>query len=134
LFDTALAPTLVLTTPAAPAGVVDAWRAAGAKVEMLASAGSGVDLDAAFAFLGSEGVLQVLVEGGARLLGAVVDEGRAHRVVAYVAPTLLGTDALPAFAFSGPRTLGTARRFELVSVSRIGDDVRLDLEADWRRL
>ena len=133
LFDTALAPTLVLTTPAAPAGAVDAWRGAGAKVEVLAPTRMGVDLDAAFALLGSEGVLQALVEGGGRLLGAVVDEGRAHRVVAYVAPTLLGTDALPAFAFAGPRTLASARRFELMSVSRVGDDVRLELEASVRQ-
>jgi len=132
LFDTALAPTLVLTTSAAPAGAVDGWRAAGAKVEVLASAGSGVDLDAALALLGSEGVLQALVEGGARLLGAVVGEGRAHRLVAYIAPTLLGTDALPSFAFAGPRTLDAARRFELVGVSRVGDDVRLELEASVR--
>ena len=107
LFDTALAPTLVVTTEQARPGAVDAWRAAGAKVETVAPApvGSGVDLDAAFTLLGRHGVLQALVEGGATLLGALVDGGHAQRLVAYVAPTLLGTDGVPAFAFPGPASI-----------------------------
>ena len=134
LFDTALAPTLVLTTGAAPAAAADAWRAAGAKVEILAAAPGGVDLDAARAYLAAEGVLQALVEGGATLLGSVLGERHAHRVVAYVAPTLLGTDALPAFALPGPRTLAAASRFRLAAVTHVGDDARLELDADWSAL
>jgi diaminohydroxyphosphoribosylaminopyrimidine deaminase / 5-amino-6-(5-phosphoribosylamino)uracil reductase len=130
LFDIALGPTLVITTEPARAGAVDAWRAAGAKVEAVApnATGLGVDLDAAFTVLGREGVLQALVEGGGELLGAVAEGGHAQRVVAYVAPTLLGTDGAPAFEFGGPRTLADAPRWTLVDVARTGADVRLDLE------
>ena len=75
LFDIALGPTFVVTTEQARAGSVDAWRAAGAKVESVGPGptGRGVDLDAAFTLLGREGVLQALVEGGGALLGAVVE-------------------------------------------------------------
>ena len=130
LFDLALAPTLVITTEHARAGAVDAWRAAGAKVEVVApgAAGNGVDLDAAFTVLGREGVLQALVEGGSRLLGAVVERAYAQRLVAYVAPTLLGTDGAPGFAFAGPRTIADASRWDLVDVARVDTDVRLEFE------
>jgi diaminohydroxyphosphoribosylaminopyrimidine deaminase/5-amino-6-(5-phosphoribosylamino)uracil reductase len=130
LFDAALAPTLVITTERARTAAVDAWRAAGAKVEVVApgAAGTGVDLDAAFTVLGREGVLQALVEGGGSLLGAVVGGDYAQRLVAYVAPMLLGTDGAPGFAYAGPRTIADAIRWELVDVARTGPDVRLELE------
>jgi diaminohydroxyphosphoribosylaminopyrimidine deaminase / 5-amino-6-(5-phosphoribosylamino)uracil reductase len=130
LFDSTLGPTLVVTTESAGAGAVDAWRAAGAKVEVVAPGmgGRGVDLDAAFTVLGREGVLQALVEGGGELLGAVAGGGHAQRVVAYVAPLLLGADGAAGFAFAGPRTIADATRWDLVDVGRCGADVRLELE------
>ncbi|HEY5173668.1 MAG TPA: bifunctional diaminohydroxyphosphoribosylaminopyrimidine deaminase/5-amino-6-(5-phosphoribosylamino)uracil reductase RibD [Acidimicrobiia bacterium] len=130
LFDSTLGPTLVVTTEAARSGAVDAWRAAGAKVEVVApgASGRGVDLGAAFTVLGREGVLQALVEGGGELLGAVAGGGHAQRVVAYVAPMLLGTDGAAGFAYAGPRTIADAPRWELVDVARSGADVRLELE------
>ncbi|HWS46722.1 MAG TPA: dihydrofolate reductase family protein, partial [Acidimicrobiia bacterium] len=113
------------------AGAVDEWRAAGAKVEVVGAGrdGAGVDLDGVFALLGREGVLQAMVEGGGTLLGSVVGGGHAQRLVAYVAPTLLGTGGRPAFAFSGPRTIGDAQRWRPASVARVGDDIRVELEA-----
>ena len=62
---------------------VDAWRAAGAKVESVAASagGTGVDLDETIAPAGREGVLQVLVEGGGALLGSVFAGAHAQRLV-----------------------------------------------------
>lgn len=130
LFDIALGPTLVVTTEHALAGTAAAWRAAGAEVEVVPPApnGVGVDLDATFTVLGRAGVLQALVEGGGGLLGAIVDGGHAQRVVAYVAPLLLGTNGAPGFGFPGPQSISDARRWDLVDVARVGNDVRLDLE------
>jgi len=130
LFATDDAPTLVVTTNAAPPTVVDGWRAAGAKVEVVAPAadGNGVDLHETFALLGREGVLQVLVEGGGTLLGRVLDAGHAQRRVAYIAPLALGTRGAPALAFPGADTIGDARRMQLVGVQPLGPDVRLEYE------
>jgi diaminohydroxyphosphoribosylaminopyrimidine deaminase/5-amino-6-(5-phosphoribosylamino)uracil reductase len=130
LFDTSLAPTLVITTDAAASDAVDAWRAAGAKVETVGAGagGHGVDLDAALAVLGREHVLQALVEGGANLHAAFLREGHVQRLVTYVAPTILGTRGHPAFALDGPETIVDAPRFTLVDVTRLGPDVRLDYE------
>jgi diaminohydroxyphosphoribosylaminopyrimidine deaminase/5-amino-6-(5-phosphoribosylamino)uracil reductase len=130
LFDPALAPTLVVTTGRAAPGAVDAWRAAGAKVEVVGPGptGTGVDLDTVFVLLGREGVLQALIEGGGTLLGAVAAERHAQRLVAYVAPALLGTSGVPGFAFPGPSTIAAAPRWTLADVARFGDDVRVRLE------
>jgi diaminohydroxyphosphoribosylaminopyrimidine deaminase/5-amino-6-(5-phosphoribosylamino)uracil reductase len=134
LFDPAGGPTIVVTTDAAPAEAVDAWTAAGAKVETVppAEGGRGVDLGAALTLLGGgrEGFVQVLVEGGGTLLGSVLAQGRAQRLVAYVAPMLLGERGVPGYRFEGPATLADADRFRLVDARRLGPDVRLDYEID----
>jgi diaminohydroxyphosphoribosylaminopyrimidine deaminase/5-amino-6-(5-phosphoribosylamino)uracil reductase len=126
LFDPALAPTLVVTTDHAAPGTVDAWSAAGAKVAVVArGAGGGVHLGEAIALLGREGALQVLVEGGGTLLGALLAGGYADRLVAYVAPLLLGERGRPGYAFAGPDTLAAATRARLVDVVQLGPDVRM---------
>lgn len=132
LFDPSLAPTIVLTSESADAAAVDAWRAAGAKVETIPTApgGSGVDLAAALELLGSHGVLQAMVEGGPTVHAALVGAGLVDRVVAYVAPTTLGRDARPAFDGLGPPTLADAARWQLVSVAGLGADVRLEYEVE----
>ena len=129
LFDTSIAPTLVLTsdtTAGGPAG--DRWRAAGAKVEAVARSahGEGLDLEAVLVVLGSHAVMQVMFEGGATVHGALQAAGLIDRLVAYVAPTLFGTNGVRAFGRSGPSALAAPARFELVAARRIDDDVRLD--------
>jgi diaminohydroxyphosphoribosylaminopyrimidine deaminase/5-amino-6-(5-phosphoribosylamino)uracil reductase len=127
LFDPELAPTLVITTPEGFAtDAAHAWLAAGAKVLTAAPADGGVDLGAALALLGGLGVLQALVEGGGRLAGALLASGLVDRLVAYVAPTVLGRDGRAAFEVAGPDSITHADRFRLVDVTRLGDDVRLD--------
>jgi diaminohydroxyphosphoribosylaminopyrimidine deaminase/5-amino-6-(5-phosphoribosylamino)uracil reductase len=130
LFDTALAPTLVVTSHAGSPGSIDAWRAAGAKVEAVAPGpnGNGVDLDEVLALLGREGVLQVLVEGGGTLLGQVLAGGYAQRLVTYVAPLALGTKGAPALALAGPVTIADVTRYRLASVRQCGSDARLDYD------
>jgi diaminohydroxyphosphoribosylaminopyrimidine deaminase/5-amino-6-(5-phosphoribosylamino)uracil reductase len=132
LFDVDLAPTLVLTTDAASDDATNAWLAAGAKVLTLPAAanGRGVDLAATLETLAGLGVLQAMFEGGAQVAGALVESGLVDRLLMYVAPTLLGTAALPAFATDGPRTMADARHWQLVDVARLGADVRLTYEPE----
>ncbi|MEO6879393.1 MAG: bifunctional diaminohydroxyphosphoribosylaminopyrimidine deaminase/5-amino-6-(5-phosphoribosylamino)uracil reductase RibD [Mycobacteriaceae bacterium] len=68
----------------------------------------------------------VLLEGGATLAGAFVAAGLVDRVVAYLAPVLLGAGPA-ALGDAGVVTIGQALRFDVESVNRVGDDVRIDL-------
>lgn len=135
LFDVAaLGPTLVITTDAAPPEAIDAWCAAGAKVEVLDTGpNGGVDLHATLAFLGREGVLQAIVEGGPTLHGALLDAGLVDHVVAYVAGTVLGPGGRPVIDGSTPATLADAPRFDLLDARIFGDDIRLDYAVGERR-
>lgn len=78
--------------------------------------------------LGSEGVLQVLVEGGATVSSSFLAAGLVDHVVVYVAPALFGgDDALGMFRGAGAPTMTALRRFRFDDVRRLGDDLRLDL-------
>jgi diaminohydroxyphosphoribosylaminopyrimidine deaminase/5-amino-6-(5-phosphoribosylamino)uracil reductase len=130
LFDTALAPTLVVTTEHADQSTVDAWRAAGAKVEVVdgGPGGIGVDLGATLRLLGGLGAVEALVEGGAAVHGSLFDAGLVDRVVAYVAPGLLGARGHAGYGVAGPRSIDGFARWRLTSLRALGDDVRLDYE------
>jgi diaminohydroxyphosphoribosylaminopyrimidine deaminase/5-amino-6-(5-phosphoribosylamino)uracil reductase len=132
LFDSTIAPTLVITTPRADDERVREWQARGAEVEFVdfasAAAGRGVDLDATLSILGSRGVLQAMVEGGAALHGALLAANLVDQLTVYVGNTLLGSHGLPTLAHDGPTTINDARRWGLVSARVIGDDVRLDYQ------
>jgi len=129
LFDLAAAPTLVVTTAGAAPDTVDAWRAAGAKVETVAAAADGgVDLAETLSLLARHDVLQAFVEGGATLHGALWRAGLVDRLVVYVGGVVLGADAHPALGGPGPRTLADAPRLTLTDVAQLGDDLRLQYD------
>ena len=79
--------------------------------------------------LGAKGVLQVLVEGGARVAAAFHRAGLVDRYLLYLAPALFGgDDGRGIFAGAGATTMDEVWRGHIVSVERLGGDVRLELE------
>lgn len=79
--------------------------------------------------LGAMGHLQVLVEGGARVAHALHHAGLVDRYVLYLAPVLFGgDDATGLFTGPGASTLAAAYRGRLRSVTRLGDDLRVELD------
>jgi diaminohydroxyphosphoribosylaminopyrimidine deaminase/5-amino-6-(5-phosphoribosylamino)uracil reductase len=77
--------------------------------------------------LGRRGVLQAMVEGGATVAGEFHRAGLVDRYVLYLAPALFGgDDARPLFAGAGAPTIADVWRGRIVSVERLGDDVRLE--------
>ncbi len=78
--------------------------------------------------LGDEGVLQLLVEGGAQVAGRFHREGLVDRVVAYVAPTLLGgDDGRPFLAGAGVTAMTDVWRGCFTNVQFLGEDLRLEM-------
>ena len=71
--------------------------------------------------LGARGVLQLLVEGGARVAHDFHAAGLVDRYVLYLAPALLGgDDGVPLFSGPGAATVSDLWRGRLVSVDRLG--------------
>lgn len=79
--------------------------------------------------LESRGVLQVLLEGGADVAARFHRAGLVDRYVLYFAPALMGgEDGVPIFRGEGVGSLNEAWRGRFVSVTRLGDDLKVELE------
>jgi diaminohydroxyphosphoribosylaminopyrimidine deaminase / 5-amino-6-(5-phosphoribosylamino)uracil reductase len=79
--------------------------------------------------LGALGHLQLLVEGGPTVAHAFHAQGLVDRYVVYLAPVLFGgDDARPLFAGPGAPTIGEVTRGRLRAVTRLGEDLRLDVD------
>ncbi len=88
------------------------------------------ELDDVLAELGRRGVLQLLVEGGATVAHDFHVAGLVDRYVVYLAPKFFGgDDARPLFAGPGAGTIADVWKGRLVSVERLGDDLRVEVAA-----
>jgi diaminohydroxyphosphoribosylaminopyrimidine deaminase / 5-amino-6-(5-phosphoribosylamino)uracil reductase len=83
-------PVLILVTPQAPDDRVEALQRKGAEVIALPTQEGRVSIPAVLKALAERGVLSVLVEGGAEVLGSFLDERAVDRVYAFVAPKIIG--------------------------------------------
>lgn len=68
----------------------------------------------------------VLLEGGAELAATFVAEGLVDRIVAYLAPALLGAGR-PVLDDIGVRAVDQACRLTVRGVEQLGEDVRVEL-------
>lgn len=101
---------------------------AGARV--LPAESMGGNLEEVLDDLGSRGVVQLLVEGGPSVARDFHAAGLVDRYVLYLAPVLLGgDDGRPVLAGPGAASIGDAWRGEIVSVRRVGADLRVELAA-----
>lgn len=77
--------------------------------------------------LAHDGVTNILVEGGATLVGALLQEKLVDQLLVFTAPKLVGDAmALPAVQGLTCATMDEALALELIDVERWGDDVLLD--------
>ena len=79
--------------------------------------------------LGDEGVVQLLVEGGASVAGAFHRAGLVDRYVIYLAPALFGgDDARGLFGGNGAPSMAEVWRGRIVETQSLGDDLMVVLE------
>lgn len=83
------------------------------------------DPDEVLDALAARDVVDVLLEGGPVLAGAFVAAGRVDRVLAYLAPALLGSGN-SALAEAGVGTIADIVRLHVDEVRRVGTDVLVD--------
>ena len=124
VLQSAAGQTLIATTTKADPGRMAKLRGLGVDVEVVDSAPSGVDLKALLAVLGARGLISVLIEGGASVLGSAFDAQLVDKVVAMLAPRIIGGDTAPsAVGGAGVPALAAARLLRDVSVEQAGPDL-----------
>jgi diaminohydroxyphosphoribosylaminopyrimidine deaminase / 5-amino-6-(5-phosphoribosylamino)uracil reductase len=105
-------------------------RLAATGVEVMSVAvtdGGQIDVDAALRALAQRGVMQVLLEGGASLLGSAFDQKCIDHVAAFVAPMLIGGREAPVpIGGSGLAAMSQACRLLDTRITTIGKDVLLE--------
>lgn len=82
------------------------------------------DPDEVLTALAGRGVVDVLLEGGATVAGAFLRAGRIDRVLAYVAPAILGNGPA-AVVDAGVSTITDAVRLTVEDVTMSGPDLRI---------
>ncbi|NUW31280.1 bifunctional diaminohydroxyphosphoribosylaminopyrimidine deaminase/5-amino-6-(5-phosphoribosylamino)uracil reductase RibD [Nonomuraea sp. SMC257] len=117
------APTLLALAPDAPAPVPAGSRAADL-VRVPRHPGGGLDLGLLLRELARREVVSVFLEGGPALAGSFLRQGLIDRVVAYLAPALLGSGAA-ALGDAGVTGIAGIHRLVLDDVTRVGPDLRL---------
>jgi diaminohydroxyphosphoribosylaminopyrimidine deaminase/5-amino-6-(5-phosphoribosylamino)uracil reductase len=132
-----LPPSAKLLAPGAPTWLIaaeDADSAAAARLERCGArilraerAGDGrMDLRAVLGLLAQERVTDLLVEGGPKLATNLVRAGLVDRLLLFLAPRLLGGDALPWLGPLGLSGIDQAPALRLFRTEQIGPDLLLE--------
>lgn len=117
------APVVVFTSEDADVRRASALEAKG--VEVLRAAGGGRDLAAVLEELARREVQGLLVEGGAGVAGAFLRAGLVNKTSFFIAPIILGGDAIGAIGGAGAHTVDEAARLRDVEIHRRGPDVEI---------
>jgi diaminohydroxyphosphoribosylaminopyrimidine deaminase/5-amino-6-(5-phosphoribosylamino)uracil reductase len=94
-------------------------------VRVLREESGGRDLRAVLKSLAGDSLQGVLVEGGANVAGAFLRAGLVNKVSFFVAPIILGGDALSAVGGAGALTVEEAMKLNPVEIERHGRDVEI---------
>lgn len=86
-----------------------------------------IQLSAVLSYLAEQGLNTVMIEAGATLAGAFLEQGLIDECVHYVAPAILGEQSKGMFLSSEPLNFEERIQFRLRSVEQIGTDVKLTL-------
>lgn len=111
---------VIIFTVSANQSHIDELRNRGVRVEVLPAEAGRVPLGKVLDVLGEEGILNLLTETGTRLNTAMLSAGLVDRVHLFVAPQIMGSDAVPAF-----RGMARFVHMEALEVERYGNDLGL---------
>ena len=120
-------PTYIVTEPDAPASRCENLHDMGCKIIRVPAQQGRLDLPFLFKELASKGMDSVLVEGGAALHGSLLASGCLNRVLAYIAPKLVGgADAPSPIGGSGIPIMDMAMPLEDVNITQLGQDILVE--------
>jgi diaminohydroxyphosphoribosylaminopyrimidine deaminase/5-amino-6-(5-phosphoribosylamino)uracil reductase len=97
----------------------------GRGVEVLRAADGGRDMTAVLDELNRRSIQGLLVEGGANVAGRLLRAGLVSKASFFVAPLILGGDALGAVGGAGALTVAEALRLRGIEITRHGEDAEI---------
>ena len=116
--------TLLVLGTTLPPGVKRRLIETGAEILEMPSEDGIVDLMQLMTALGKRQITNILVEAGGILLGSLFDAGLVDKVVAFLAPIIIGgEDARPAVAGKGVEKLSACAKMDQVKVETVGNDI-----------
>ena len=119
--------TLVATTEQAPVTRAQALQERGVEVIRLPAQSDGrVDLSKLCKALGKRGVASLLVEGGAALTTALLEQHLIDKMVFFVAPKIIGGDGVSVFGPCGVDSMEQALSLRELTSRSVGNDVMLE--------
>jgi diaminohydroxyphosphoribosylaminopyrimidine deaminase/5-amino-6-(5-phosphoribosylamino)uracil reductase len=85
-----------------------------------------VDINRLLQALGKREVTSVLTEGGGTLMGSLFDSGLVDKVIAFIAPIIIGgTDVKTPVCGKGIDKIADVLRLKRIKIERYGDDVMI---------
>lgn len=126
LFDSSIAPTLVVTTHQTSTKHIKEWEKAGAEVLVVSASKDnfGVDLYETWKHLGEKSILQAFVEGGSVLHSSLLKTNLFQQLLIYMGPLLIGSNGQPSF-INSTHSLHESKKLQLQEISKIENSVRL---------
>jgi diaminohydroxyphosphoribosylaminopyrimidine deaminase/5-amino-6-(5-phosphoribosylamino)uracil reductase len=124
--------TLVATTDQAAGTRAQALRERGVEVIGLPARSDGrVDLSTLCNVLGERGIASLLVEGGATLTTALLEQRLVDKMVFFVAPKIIGGDGVSVFGPCGVDSMEQALPLRDLTSRSVGSDVMLEAYPAW---
>lgn len=123
VYTSGSAATKVVTTRSRDSYRARAFLKAGVQVVTVREHRGALDLEATLKTLATEGILHLLVEGGARTTASFLRAGVVDELELFVAPKLFGSEGL---SWAGPlavETVDGAPQFEFRGVEAVGPDL-----------
>jgi len=120
-------PLLVATTQNPPQYKKKLLIEKGVEVVGSGSKGSKVNLRNLLRILGSMNIMHLLVEGGGKLAGSLMDEHLVDRAIFFIAPKIIGgKTAVSAVRGEGVKRLKNAVRLRNIKIKRFAEDVLIE--------
>lgn len=115
---------VIFAAPDIPEVLRFALAQKGVEVLNVPSSDRGIDLPALLEMLGEREITTVLVEGGGTLLGSFFDNRLVDKVVAFIAPVIIGGEgSIGAVGGMGPSAVAEAFKLTDVQVETLSPDI-----------
>jgi diaminohydroxyphosphoribosylaminopyrimidine deaminase/5-amino-6-(5-phosphoribosylamino)uracil reductase len=117
-------PTLIVCSDEQPLHGA-ALEAAGAQIVRLPGDNKRLDLHQVVRYLGEQEINEVLLEAGATLAGAMLEQGLVDEVMIYQAPHLMGDKGRGLFQLPGIARMADRIPLQVTDLRQIGQDIRI---------